>query len=445
MKKKFLGITTMILSVILLSGISISVSNFNNADRTLAANTTDDSKESWSAIGTINGTNWNKDFPLTYDSADDRYELQISLNSNEEFKIRLNNAWTTSIGYGGHTGAGISTYLSNSGGNFKVKTTGAYILWVKDDNVRNYGDKSYGFGIDKIETVKYTLNFYNIDGEIVDTTEVIKDSIFDSKFIEVEGYRFEGWYTDPELTNKLEKGTAITSDYDLYPKYVEAKDFDIFIDVGTILTGDINAYLWRDSSDGEPNAAWPGVKQTVKCSITNLIKVSIDASKSFTKIIINNNDNQTVDTVLDVEGYNNIYTLTSTKDSEGKFKVDISGGEYYVTKAIKTLAGGWNNIVSTNNCTDNYSTIKNVILELNEDDLNSFKTSEGSEITNARTTYEHWCKVNNDPNYYFGDVVSGARVAFGVNDNSMYLIIIIALVSVSFIGFVIIKKKRQTN
>ena len=79
-----------------------------------AANT-DTSNEKWYAIGTINGTSWNTDFELKYDATDDRYELEIALTAGNEFKIRKDKAWTTSIGYGGNTGAGISTYLSNSG------------------------------------------------------------------------------------------------------------------------------------------------------------------------------------------------------------------------------------------------------------------------------------------------------------------------------------------
>ena len=172
-KNKIFSSLLAVAAVLCVSG-QVAAQELNKVE---AANV-DNSKEKWSAIGTISGSSWNKDFPLTYDSVDDRYELEIALTAGNEFKIRLNNAWATSIGYGGNTGAGISTYLSKSGENFKVTTTGNYVLWVKDDNVKNYGDKSYGFGIDKAaEVVYHTVTHYNSDGSVLETdSKVLKNS-----------------------------------------------------------------------------------------------------------------------------------------------------------------------------------------------------------------------------------------------------------------------------
>lgn len=310
-KKAMLAVVTMILAVVTI------VVPANRTTEVEAANT-DNSKEKWSAIGTINGSSWNKDFPLEYNAETDRYELQIALNANNEFKVRLNNSWSTAIGYGGNTGAGISTYLSNSGGNFKVKTTGNYVIWVKDDNVRKYTDNSYGFGIEKAATVVYhTITFYSQDGSILDTEEVIEGSALDFRFEEIEGFALEGWYTDLALTNKAVKGSKIMTDLKLYPKYVPAEDYVVRFDDNGTLGDSVYAYVWRDSTDGGNNT-WPGVK--LEKDATGLYALAIDASQTYTKIIFNAGDGkpQTVDLDL-AEG---TYVIGAI-DSEGHYAATL--------------------------------------------------------------------------------------------------------------------------
>ena len=305
----------------LLVALSAGLLSVPSAVNTVEAANTDNSKEKWSAIGTIGGSSWNKDFALAYDATDDRYELEIALTAGNEFKIRLNNAWTTSIGYGGNTGAGISTYLQDSGGNFKVKTTGNYILWVKDDNVRNYGDKSYGFGIDKAaEVVYHTVTHYNEDGTQAKTEQVIENSTYNPTFVEKEGYRLEGWYTDKALTTKFEKGTAIKTDVSLYPKYVEAQDYSIYINVGSAFSK-VNVYMWSDAFDGHYNVGWPGASVATK-NENGYYKVDVDASKSFDTFIINDGTNQTGNTVLPFE--ETYFTVTKSGTTYNVSAVKIS-------------------------------------------------------------------------------------------------------------------------
>ena len=317
--KKLLGILG--ITALLLAG------NFawREAKEVDAANT-DNSKEKWSAIGTINGSNWDKDFALAYDETDDRYELEIALTVNQEFKIRLNNAWTTSIGYGGNTGAGISTYLSNSGGNFKVKTTGNYVLWVKDDNVKNYGDKSYGFGIDKAAAVEYcTVTHYTKEGTQLKTEQVIKNSTYNPAFEEIEGYALEGWYTNKDLTQKIEKGAKVTGNLNLYPKYVEASDFTVyFIDPEDAFAGATHAYMWCEAFDGHANVAWPGLP--LNKDSDGRYTISVDASKSYDKIIFNGGNNKPQTVNLELTGVQNgdTFILGTTKDSEEHYNAEVN-------------------------------------------------------------------------------------------------------------------------
>ena len=321
---------------------------FAIANKEVKANTTDDSKEKWSAIGTIEGSNWNKDFPLNYNSKTDRYEVVLELKANNEFKIRLNNSWSKSIGYGGKTGDGISTYLSNAGGNFKVKSgkDGMYVLWVKDDKVANYGDMSYGFGIDVyVEEIKYfNVTHYTKDGSVLSTTEVKENSGYTPAFAEVEGFKLEGWYTDSALTNKLEKDTPITSDIHLYPKYVEAEDYVIYLkDEAGVLGTSAYVYLFRGGLDGGEEAAWPGTKLE-KDDERGYI-VNIDASKSSTMIIFNggNGKPQTIDLSLTAEA-GDTYVLGEKSNDKYSANVEKTGALYALQDLTKTF---YNNGVYT--------------------------------------------------------------------------------------------------
>ena len=118
--------------------------------------------ETWYLLGTRN--NWaHNEYPLVYTEANGQayYLLEIELEANEEFKISNGTDW---VGYGGNTGGGIGTYLSQvSGGNFKVKEAGKYIVSIKDDNVAAYGDKSYGFNIFEAE---WYLSYYKDEAEV---------------------------------------------------------------------------------------------------------------------------------------------------------------------------------------------------------------------------------------------------------------------------------------
>lgn len=369
-----------------------------------AGNGVDDSKEKWSAIGTINGSNWNKDFPLSYDATDDRYELEIALIAGNEFKIRLNNDWTTSIGYGGKTEDGISSFLTNSGGNFKVKTTGNYVLWVKDDKVKNYNDKSYGFGIEEAAEVEYvTVTYYDETGTVLASEEVIKGSAYSSlMFKELEGYKLEGWYTDSNLTTKYVKGDKVSANLNLYPKYVEATDYTIYFDSSW---STVYAYMWRDSTSGDNT--WPG--EIVSKDLNGKYSLTIDASKSYDSIIFNNGTVQTVD--LSLDGVINCDTFViGVENSENKYEATLKR-----TSVSKLLEGYYNEGTYTRNTTIN----------LTETAVQEVETHFHAECTMLeRTTYftpnALWM-TNEEGTYSYygtsGDDMTGGRVA-SLNETS---------------------------
>lgn len=158
MKRNFFKLSALLLGLCALVGFS------GNKGIETAKAARGDGKEPWSLIGSVGGSNWDKNFDFTYNGTDKRYELEFTLKANEEFKIQYNKSYDQGIGYGGNTGGGISTYLSNNGGNFKVKTTGDYLLIIKDDEVYNYGDHSYGFSIEKVTVTEVGKEVWSLIG-----------------------------------------------------------------------------------------------------------------------------------------------------------------------------------------------------------------------------------------------------------------------------------------
>ena len=67
---------------------------------------------------------------------------------------------------------------------------------------------------------KYTITFTEVDGTKLDSLETKEGTTVDlSKYtFQKEGYVFEGWYTDKELTNKV-TSVKITKDITLYAKW----------------------------------------------------------------------------------------------------------------------------------------------------------------------------------------------------------------------------------
>ena len=112
-----------------------------------------------------------------------------------------------------------------------------------------------------------------------------------------------------------------------------------------------------------------------------------------------------------------------------------------VAAAIKHMAGGWDNKVSTPNCANNYNTANELVLALSAEELETFKTSSTeTEIGKARETYKHWCDVNGATPYTPQTPAGSNLIAF---DNQNYLIVIIALAALSAFAFVYVAKRKQ--
>ncbi len=86
-----------------------------------------------------------------------------------------------------------------------------YAKWSKNSTVGGSGS-----------VTKYTISFETNGGSEVDSTSKVRNTTVDlSKYItHKEGYSFDGWHTDKELTNKV-TSIKVTENTTLYAKWVE--------------------------------------------------------------------------------------------------------------------------------------------------------------------------------------------------------------------------------
>ena len=79
---------------------------------------TDEELMAWSVIGTVNGTNWDTDLPMTEKSAGVYESAVYDFAVGNEFKCRQGGSWTVNFGADGNI----------NGTNFEVKTAGKYFV-----------------------------------------------------------------------------------------------------------------------------------------------------------------------------------------------------------------------------------------------------------------------------------------------------------------------------
>lgn len=118
-------------------------------------------------------------------------------------------------------------------------------------------------------------------------------------FVEKEGFKLEGWYTDTSLTNFFESGTETldSNGLTLYAKYVEVEDFYLYIDAREVINASdattnwtpTHVYLWSNYFANHNNGVWPGDNNadTVISLGNGMYQIKVDASKSYDHLILN--------------------------------------------------------------------------------------------------------------------------------------------------------------
>ena len=426
-------------AAVLTAGIALSV-GLTPSKSTLEANA--GASDVWSICGSMNGwtpSNTTYDMTRKDNDASGNYvwEIQMTLSASDEFKIVKNHKWGGDIGWDNYsTDNGKGDYLKNSGGNFGVKVAGDYIITFTDKSVTISSHNPWAGDV-KIEPYSATKHVITYHAETPETEEFSDGAVWNSKFIEKEGYRLEGWYTDVELTTKFEKGSKISSDLDLYPNYIAASDFSIYVmDSSKVLGGSINAYMWRDLLDGGNGGDWPGTAATTS-TVAGVVKVDIDASKSYDSIIFNggNNKPQTINLTLATES--TLYVL-GAKDTEGKYAAST------VTVSVAGLSEYIMAEDTEGQCVAKYPIANTVYLLLSAEEQETFTTDAAH--ADAKTRYEAWALSLGQTPYVAMSSTKGLLTKMTSENNLMVVILVItASVIACAVAFKLVKKSRKEN
>ena len=99
------------------AGLQQALDNYRDKIQSLF-NMTEEEKNAWSVIGSINGTMWDTDFPM-YQVATGVFESDpMELHAGEEFKVRQGASWDVNYGANGEAG----------GANMVVEADGTYVV-----------------------------------------------------------------------------------------------------------------------------------------------------------------------------------------------------------------------------------------------------------------------------------------------------------------------------
>ena len=187
-----------------------------------------------------------------------------------------------------------------------INDIGGHYELVMPNALTGHNDTDGKWKIDNITIAKMTCVTYMLP----DGTTIIGEDYYTAPkeeyrpiFVEKEGFKLDGWYTDTNLTSKFESGVATLDEngLTLYAKYVEVDDFYLYIDAREVINGTgvaqwtpTHVYLWSDYFVTHDNGAWPGDDDanTVVDLGNGMYQIKIDASKSYDHLIINDGINK---------------------------------------------------------------------------------------------------------------------------------------------------------
>ena len=173
-------------------------------------------------------------YTLSFDSKGGSFVQAVSAFAGETVQLTQKptrigysfDGWYTSSNY---TGTPITSIVLTD-------NTTVYAKWSKEST----GGGGGGGGA----TTKYTVSFKTTDGIVLDTIQKASGStlVLSAYTFAKEGYKFEGWYTDKELTDKV-TSVKVDKDITLYAKWIEAPQEQQGANRPAILTDVHHAYI----------------------------------------------------------------------------------------------------------------------------------------------------------------------------------------------------------
>lgn len=168
-------------------------------------------------------------------------------------------------------------------------------------------DKTYNLIIPEYAMVNY------YDGEnLLGSEKALKNINVQPTFFEKEGYRLLGWYLEPTFDTLFTNSVITEDSINLYAKYEEAEDFELYIDFyyQDWAGGNVSVHRWSSNFDNPYATDINNLPDDVVQITDKFYKFTFDASKSFDQLKIKVNDDFTLTINYNqyIKGAFNIYT-----------------------------------------------------------------------------------------------------------------------------------------
>ena len=213
---------------------------------------------------------WGKRFTITFDGngADEGSTMAqqaVFLGMN----MALNTNTFTKSGY---TFAGWNTQADGNGTFYAdgsifnaTEDTTLYATWRQQQSGSSGGSRGYSV------TNTYTITFETNGGSKIQSTNVEKNkTVTEPSAPTKDGYTFDGWYTDKELTSAYNFNTKVTKAFTLYAKWAKTGTEPIEPTTPPDATGWVNPF-----ADVKPNDWYYGsVKYAVENNLMNGTTIS---------------------------------------------------------------------------------------------------------------------------------------------------------------------------
>src|SRR5574344_44394 len=218
----FKKLSTLALGTTMILGFGLPLGLNNNV-----AVKADDDSNTWGIIGGFTSNNWVSDVATsTYNSGTDKHVVSYIIPQWTNFKIRQNGVWTHAIN--GTTLASVNSDYFGDGGandyNAFAKVGGKFTFSISPKDDPAAADITVVYE----EVSSYTVTKYAVVNGVKEETAIGTETVYSNldfypSYVLKAGYYTENWYTDEACTMVYENG-KITSDTDLYAKYVAVTD-----------------------------------------------------------------------------------------------------------------------------------------------------------------------------------------------------------------------------
>jgi hypothetical protein len=287
------------------------------------------------------------------------------------------------------------------------------------ENTWDKGGGTWSVYTPAVALEEFDVTYHDKDGAVVETETVKEGATFTPKLLKEDGMRLEGWYLEETFTTKISKGDLITADIDVYPNYVEANDYWIYIYDENAVLGNITVHIFGNELGAPAPAAWPGVAaENLK---HNFWRFKVEADQGYDAIVVTNGaasgTKQTVDLSLSHES--EIFVIGAL--SEGKYTA-MTQGITAANLAVYVMAGS-----EEGQCNVQFAPARDFYLSMSASEQELFQTSEDATIAAARERYEAWATALGQKAYEAGSLSRGSLLTTS-NSNSLILVAVIASV-----------------